>query len=88
MGKRYIIAAGSLVILLALTYIYVFLPEGGAKDELLTDADRRHRVEAMYGNYRKSFPQVDDISAEHALELVKEAKVLFVDVREPRENGR
>lgn len=85
MSKRYITAAGILGILLALTSIYIFLPEGGAKDELLTDAARRHRVEAMYGDYKKSFPQVNDIPAERALELVKEAKVLFVDVREPRE---
>ena len=53
--------------------------------ERLTDGQKRHRVYDMYADYRKSFPEVQDISATKAMALMKTAKVIFVDTRERKE---
>jgi rhodanese-related sulfurtransferase len=53
----------------------------------VSDLEKRRQIETMYDGYKQSFPQVMEISAEHALELAKEDKVVFVDVREPKEQA-
>lgn len=43
------------------------------------------KIEAMYQEYKKQFPGIDDISVEELIELQAREDVVLVDVREPRE---
>jgi sodium/bile acid cotransporter 7 len=58
-----------------------------ATTEALNDEEKRRKVETMYEDYKKSFPDVSDISAEEALALSRQSKPMFVDVREPSEQA-
>ena len=71
--------------LLFLVTLIAFLAEATAKDESLSDCDRLLKVESMYAKYKRSFPEVSDISAQQALRLMQEARIIFVDVRKPEE---
>jgi rhodanese-related sulfurtransferase len=51
------------------------------------DAEKRQRVEAMYADYRKDFPGIKEIDAEAAIELLSDPGVVFVDVRNPKEQA-
>jgi sodium/bile acid cotransporter 7 len=51
----------------------------------LTNANKREIVYEMYGDYKKDFSSVNDISPLEAMRLMKTANVLFVDVRRPAE---
>jgi sodium/bile acid cotransporter 7 len=51
----------------------------------LTDAERRQKVGAMYQGYKEKFPDVQDISAGDAMKLAAAQKVVFIDVRETKE---
>ena len=53
----------------------------------MSDEARRLKVEAMYENYKRAFPGVRDISAQEALRLQEESKVVFVDERDPEEQA-
>ena len=54
-------------------------------DDAVSDDDRRARVEAMYRNYKKYFPDVQDLAPAEAMELTKAGRAVFVDVREEKE---
>jgi sodium/bile acid cotransporter 7 len=56
-----------------------------ATTETLTDEEKRSKVETMYENYKKDFPEVSDVSAEEALALTGQSVPVFVDVRDPSE---
>ena len=56
-----------------------------ASAQMLTDKEKRNQIEQMYESYKKSFPRVSDVSPKEAMELRKNQKVVFVDVREARE---
>lgn len=49
------------------------------------DAKKRARIEAMYRGYQKDFPEVEGIDPPEAMQLMREGKAVFVDVREPEE---
>jgi len=57
---------------------------GWAADDM-SDAEKRAKIEAMYKNYKKDFPDVQDIGPAEAMRLLKEGKALFIDVREEKE---
>ena len=67
--------------------IYYLIGRGVADVDDVSDLEKRRQIETMYDGYKQSFPQVMEISAEHALELAKEDKAVFVDVREPKEQA-
>lgn len=56
-------------------------------DDAVSDDARRARVEAMYRNYKKDFPDVQDLTPAEAMELMKAGRAAFVDVREEREQA-
>jgi sodium/bile acid cotransporter 7 len=60
-------------------------PARGADD--VTDAAKLARVESMYRDYRKEFPEVPEIAPQEAMRLLSEGRALFVDVREEREQA-
>lgn len=51
----------------------------------LSDGDKRQKVEDMYNEYKKQFPDVQDISAQEVMILAAERKAVLIDIREPRE---
>lgn len=53
--------------------------------EKLSDDKKRQRVYEMYADYRKSFPEVKEISPLEAMTLMKTGKVVFVDTRKRKE---
>jgi sodium/bile acid cotransporter 7 len=50
-----------------------------------SDAERKVRIRQMYESYARSFPDVPGIRAEDAMALVGSDDVVFVDVRERKE---
>lgn len=70
-------------ILCLFTVMMVFQTASSGAD--LTNANKREIAYRMYGNYKKNFSSVNDISPREAMRLMKTANVLFVDVRRPAE---
>ena len=59
----------------------------GTAADVLTDGAKRQRIETMYVEYKKSFPDVPDMDPRHAMQLVEENNVVFIDVRKPEEQS-
>jgi rhodanese-related sulfurtransferase len=76
--------AVSFLILLALICLGVFA-EASTQGEVLKDSSKLKKVNSMYAEYKESFPEVPDISAEQVLRHMEEGRVVFVDVRGPKE---
>jgi len=51
----------------------------------MSDDAKRAKIESMYRNYKNEFSGVQDISPVEAMELFNAGRVLFVDVREGKE---
>jgi rhodanese-related sulfurtransferase len=51
----------------------------------LTDEQKKDAVYEMYGEYKKSFPTVSDITPTAAMALLKQGGVVFIDTRKPEE---
>ena len=56
-------------------------------DNRLGDKVKQQKVESLYAEYKKSFPEVADLSAQEAIALMENRPVLFVDFREPEEQA-
>jgi rhodanese-related sulfurtransferase len=53
--------------------------------EQLADAQKLQTIYRMYEDYKKKFPTVEDIAPKKAMALMESAKVVFVDIRDPKE---
>jgi len=51
----------------------------------LSDEDKRQKIDDMYAEYKKQFPEVRDISPQMVMALRSEGKTVLIDIREPRE---
>lgn len=51
------------------------------------DSLRQARIESMYGDYKKYFPQVKEISAEEIVQRRAKERMVFVDVRTDAERA-
>ena len=51
----------------------------------MSDAAKLAKIEALYGDYKKEFADVQDIEQAEAMRLLQDGKALFVDVREEKE---
>lgn len=71
------VAAGCLTVLLMLGAVYA--------EDVLDDESKQRRVAEMYAGYKKSFPEISDLSPEQVFKLMKRVEVVFVDVRSSRE---
>ena len=71
------VAAGFFTVFLMLGAVYA---ENGLDDE-----SKKRRVAEMYTAYRKSFPEISDLSPELVFKLLKHMDVVFVDVRDSKE---
>jgi sodium/bile acid cotransporter 7 len=77
---------GAALLLVAVS-IGIFLIGPAATSEALNDEEKRHKVETMYEDYKRSFPDVSDLSAEEALMLSRQSEPIFVDVRDSSEQA-
>lgn len=79
------------VILIGLTAIALLAGIGFAgnlaRSASLTDEQKREKVFKMYAEYKKDFPEVQDIDPQLAMELANTGKVVFVDVRPAEERS-
>lgn len=56
-----------------------------AAAETVTDAEKLQAIEKMVAEFRANFPDVVEMDSLRAMELMKEQKVIFIDVRRPNE---
>jgi rhodanese-related sulfurtransferase len=56
-----------------------------AAAEMATDAQKRQVIEKMVAEYRTKFPDVVEMDSRRVMELMKDQKVIFIDVRRPNE---
>lgn len=75
-----------LVICAALSVLFI-MPSPFASAAPLSDAEKNRRVMVMYADYRKDFPEVEDIDAKNAMGMLPDPEVVFVDVRKPEEQA-
>ncbi|MGA7876351.1 MAG: rhodanese-like domain-containing protein [Desulfoferrobacter sp.] len=78
-GKKYVV----MLLVLALASICY---QSFAALSHLSNGERKRIVYEMYNDYKKkSFPDVQDISPDMAMKLMKSEQVVFVDARTPQE---
>jgi sodium/bile acid cotransporter 7 len=78
--------AATLLWMAVLTIAVGVLPvRMGYAASVLSDAEKRRKIAEMYVDYRKAFPDVPDMDPRQAMQLVKEKKTVFIDVRESKE---
>jgi rhodanese-related sulfurtransferase len=53
--------------------------------ETVTDAEKREAIEKRVAEFRADFPDVVEMGTHRAMELMKDKKVIFIDVRRPNE---
>jgi len=82
-ARRSLLLLAVLLAVLAALAWRAMLPDYGN----LSDAQRAARVLAMYRDYAREFPGVEDISATDALTAFREGRAVFIDVREPGERA-
>ena len=56
-----------------------------AAAETLTDAEKRQAIDKMVVEFRANFPNVVEMDSIRAMELMRDQKVIFIDVRRPNE---
>ena len=56
-----------------------------AAAETVTDAEKRQAIDKMVAEFRGNFPDVVEMDSLRAIELMKDQKVVFIDVRRPNE---
>jgi rhodanese-related sulfurtransferase len=55
--------------------------------DAMSEAEKRAKIETMYHDYKKDFPDVQDITPAAAMQLLKSNQAVFVDVREKKEQA-
>ena len=66
---------------IAAGYFTVLLMLGSVSAEnVLDDETKKRRVAEMYAEYKKSFPEISDLSTEQVFKLMKRVEVVFVCV--------
>ena len=72
----------------AVVCVTVFIIFGGVSaDDVFDDESKQLRILKMYGEYRKSFPEISDISPQEVFILLEHENVVFVDVRDSEEQA-
>ena len=69
---------------LAFTFVTLMGQLSLSSDEL-TNGDKRKKINQMYLEYKRQFPEVSDISTQEAMKLADMQQVIFIDVRESEE---
>jgi sodium/bile acid cotransporter 7 len=72
------------------TAAWILAGSGGFQaraDDAMSEAGKRAQIEALYRGYKKDFADVQDIAPAEAMELSNAGRVVFVDVREEKEQA-
>ncbi len=72
---------------LAALGLVVGCAEGNIGQNTLTDAAKKTRIESMYEEYHREFPDVGEIDSAGLMALQAKGPVVIVDVREPEERA-
>jgi sodium/bile acid cotransporter 7 len=83
--RRY--KAKGFVLMVALAFLSTVLLRTAVANEELSEEEKRLRVDALYQDYKKAFPEVPEMKAEETLELSAQEKFILVDIREPEEQS-
>lgn len=67
----------------SLVFLLMLVSSGSGGE--LTDEQKLERINDLYKKYRRSFPNVPDVSAEELIAMRKEKDVVLVDGREKKE---
>jgi sodium/bile acid cotransporter 7 len=75
--------ASALVALLTILGVthFLILPES------IADTRNRVKIETLYMQYQKEFPEAQEVTPRTAIELTSTGRVVFIDVREPEEQS-
>lgn len=75
-------------VLWVMSFLFIMAACNNAPDAgILSDEARLRKVMELYSDYKKSFPNVPDLTAEDVMQLLDREKILFVDVRKPEEQA-
>ena len=55
--------------------------------EALSDTEKKEIVYRMYVDYKKEFPDIEDISPQQAMAMLERNAVVFIDTRKPAERA-
>ena len=69
---------------LAFTFV-TLMGQMSLSSEDWSDEVKRQKIEDMYGEYKKQFPDIQDLSAQNAMNLTADRRTVLIDIREPRE---
>ena len=53
----------------------------------MSDETKRNKIESMYQKVRRAFSEIEELTAEELLGLLREGKIVLVDVRTPEEQA-
>ncbi|MDY6971358.1 MAG: rhodanese-like domain-containing protein [Thermodesulfobacteriota bacterium] len=67
------------------TLYFICLSQAVAAAEVLTDDDKKRRIDELYEGYKKEFPGVAFFSADQTMQVMSRIKMILVDIREPEE---
>ena len=73
---------GMAVLTIAVGFLPVRMGYAGA---VLSDAEKRQKIEKMSVDYRKTFPEIPDMDPRQAMRQAEKRKTVFIDVRESEE---
>ncbi len=76
---------GRLAVALGLCILSIAAGCQRRQEVALGDEAKRQRIEAMYREYRKSFPDTPEVTVSELLLMQEKEEVVVVDAREPRE---
>jgi len=65
----------------AFLFLMVLIPSGDSQCTDLSDSEKRKIVEQLYSTYRKDFPQIKDMQPAEVIHMLKQRKVVLIDVR-------
>ena len=83
--KNSLVKNGALALLALILALGGLAACEGEKAAANSDKQRLAQVRQMYQGYKEDFPGVSDIEPQKAIELWKQGKALFVDIRDPEE---
>ena len=69
---------------LAFTFV-TLMGQMSLSSEDWSDEVKRQKIEDMYDGYKKQFPDIQDLSAQNAMNLTADRRTVLIDIREPRE---
>lgn len=66
-------------------FFLIFIPKGSLLGADLSDSQKKDIVYQLYNSYKEDLPGVKEIGSKELMGLLKNKKVVLIDVREPAE---